>query len=109
METIKYKGYTGEYRLFDDGQGTANYFAGEIPSVRKYAQVLFEGETMEELTADFHAAVDDCISRGYVPTKEKFHRIAIPATLYEQLVTCAKMSGLSVSRYVSHALASMTL
>lgn len=108
METTKYKGYTGEYQLYDDGQGAATYFAGEIPSVRKYAQVLFEGETIEELTEDFHAAVDDCISRGYVP-KEKLHRIAIPATLYEQLATRAKMSGLSFSRYVSHALASMTL
>ena len=46
METIKYKGYTGEYQLYDDGQGAATYFAGEIPSVRKYAQVLFEGETI---------------------------------------------------------------
>lgn len=108
MNTISYKGYTGEFEQYFDGKDGASYFAGEIPSVNKFAKVLFEGETMDELTEDFHAAVEDCISQGYTPAI-KSHRISIPGVLYVQLADKARQRGISVSNYISQALASAVL
>lgn len=108
MEKIIYKGYVGEYKMYNDGNDSQSYYAGSIPSVSQYSKVLFEGETLEELTADFHAAVEDCIALGY-GLKEKTHRVSIPASLYTILSVKAKQSGESVSSYVSHALSSLVL
>lgn len=108
MNTISYKGYIGEYQQYTDGPDSSSYFAGEIPSVNRYAKVIFEGETMEELTEDFHAAVDDCIRLGYLPVA-KSHRVSIPDVLYAQLSMKARQSGISVSNYVSKTLASIVL
>ena len=108
MRTITYKGYTGEYQLYQDGKDSQSYYAGKISSVKQCGLVLFEGETMEELIADFHAAVEDCIGHGYLPI-EKSHRVSIPGSLYAQLTAKARQSGVSVSRYISHALASIVL
>lgn len=108
METLTYKGYVGEYELYNDGKDSGSYFAGEISGVKQYAKVLFEGETMEKLTDDFHAAVEDCIQHGYL-LKEKSHRVSIPAALYSQLSARAKQNGQSVSAYISSTLASLVL
>lgn len=108
MEKIIYKGYVGEYELYNDGNNSQSYYAGSIPSVSKYSKVLFEGETLEELTADFHAAVEDCIAMGY-GQKEKKHRVSIPASLYTILSVKAKQSGESVSSYINHALSALVL
>ena len=104
MDILRYKGYTGEYELHDDG--ICSYYAGSIPSVKHKALVLFEGENISELTDDFHAAVEDCIANGYIPL-EKSHRITIPAPLYAQLKARASQNGQSLSTFVSRALASL--
>lgn len=106
METLSYKGYIGEYELHGDGE-TA-YYAGTIPSVKHKALVVFEGETMDELISDFHAAVEDCIANNYFP-QAKSHRVTIPAPLYAQLKARAIQNGQSLSSFVSHALASALL
>lgn len=108
MNTLTYKGYTGEYELYTDGANATSYYAGSIPSVKHKSVVLFEGETISELTEDFHAAVEDCIANGYQPMP-KTHRVTIPATLYMQLKARASQQGQSLSNFVSHALASALL
>lgn len=107
MDILTYKGYTGEYELHTD-EANVSYYAGSIPSVKHKALVLFEGETISELTEDFHAAVEDCIANGYQP-KPKTHRVTIPATLYTQLKARANQNGQTLSNFVNHALASALL
>ena len=108
MNVLTYKGYTGEYELYNDGEGTATYYAGAIPAVSHKATVLFEGESIDELMEDFHAAVEDCIANGYKPKKQT-HRVTISPTLYIQLKARASQSGQSLTNFVNHALASALL
>lgn len=53
--TIQYKGYTGsiEYSKKD------NIFYGKVSGIRDL--VSYEGNTVDELTKDFHEAVDNYI------------------------------------------------
>lgn len=108
MNILTYKGYTGEYEMHCDGADAIPYYAGTIPDVKHKAVVIFEGETISELTEDFHAAVDDCIANGYKPL-QKNHRITISAALYSQLKERANKNGQSLTNYVNHVLASMVL
>lgn len=108
MNTLTYKGYTGEYELYNDGADSATYYAGSIPSVKHKAVVLFEGDTINELTEDFHSAVEECIANGYQP-QEKKHRITVSAVLYRQLKARANQNGQSISNFVNHTLASALL
>lgn len=108
MDIITYKGYTGEYELYSDGVDAATYYAGTIPAVSHKAKVLFEGETINELIEDFHAAVEDCIANGYKPIN-KTHRVTISPALYMQLKARASQSGQSLTNFVNHALATALL
>ena len=108
MMTLTYKGYIGEYELHNDGANATSYYAGSIPSVKHKAVVLFEGETISELTEDFHAAVEDCIANGYKP-RAKSHRVTIPENLYSQIKARASQNGQSLSKFVNNVLATALL
>lgn len=108
MKILTYKGYIGEYEQYNDGVDATPYYAGSIPSVKHKAVVLFEGETLSELTEDFHAAVEDCIANGYKP-RTKSHRVTIPENLYSLIKVRASQNGQSLSKYVNNVLATALL
>lgn len=69
MNTMTYKGYLGSVNYSDKDQ----VFFGKIEGIN--GLVNFEGESVKELTAAFHEAVDDylayCEDEGIEPDKEE--------------------------------------
>lgn len=67
IQSITYKGYTGsvEYNPED------KCLFGEVQDVP--ALILYEGQTLEELEADFRDAIDDylelCAEKHYTPER----------------------------------------
>ncbi len=59
---LEYKGYTGSVE-FSEADGI---FYGKVVGIR--ALVSYEGHTRQELTEDFHAAVDDYLSCAASPS-----------------------------------------
>ena len=69
MNTMTYKGYLGSVNYSDKDQ----VFFGKIEDIN--GLVNFEGESVKELTAAFHEAVDDylayCKDEGIEPIMKK--------------------------------------
>lgn len=53
--TMEYKGYLGSVEFSEEDA----LFYGKVLGIR--ALVSYEGNTAQELIADFHGAVDDCL------------------------------------------------
>jgi predicted HicB family RNase H-like nuclease len=68
MGFMKYKGYTGSVEYSEDD----NCLFGKVQGMTKYS-ITYEGSTIDELTEDFHGAVDDylqlCEEKGVAPRK----------------------------------------
>jgi predicted HicB family RNase H-like nuclease len=68
MDVLKYKGYSGtiEYSAED------NCLFGKVLGLREDC-ITYEGNTIDELKADFEGAIDNylgsCMSRGVEPRK----------------------------------------
>lgn len=64
---MKYKGYEAVVRYSDEDET----FVGEVINTRDY--LIFDGETVEEVTQSFYAVVDDyledCAREGRTPGK----------------------------------------
>ena len=63
---LEYKGYTGSVEFSPDDM----LFFGKVQGIKSL--ISYEGKDAEELTKDFHDAVDDCrgikIESSYVPS-----------------------------------------
>lgn len=69
---MKYKGYVGTVEYYEEEDGS--YYYGKVKGLSR-ATVTYEGDTLEELKADFETGVDDyinyCKERQIVPELPK--------------------------------------
>ena len=97
MNTMTYKGYLGSVNYSDKDQ----VFFGKIEGIN--GLVNFEGESVKELTAAFHEAVDDylayCEDEGIEPDKS----YTGPA-IHRQIAMLALQEGISINAFIKDAL-----
>ena len=104
MNTMTYKGYLGSVSYSDKDQ----VFYGKIEGIN--GLVNFEGESVKELTAAFHEAVDDylayCEDEGITPDKSYTGALNVRLTpsIHRQIAMLALQAGLSINAYIKEAL-----
>ena len=104
MNTMTYKGYIGSVNYSDKDQ----VFFGKIEGIN--GLVNFEGESVKELTAAFHEAVDDylafCQDEGIEPDKSYTGVLNVRLTpaIHRQIAMLALQAGLSINAYIKDAL-----
>ncbi|MGN0223514.1 MAG: type II toxin-antitoxin system HicB family antitoxin [Muribaculaceae bacterium] len=104
MNTLQYKDYIGSVE-FSEADGV---FFGKIEGIN--AVVTFEGESVQELTAAFHEAVDDylilCEEEGLEPHKSYSGAVNLRLTpdLHSRVATVAKQAGLSINAFIRRAI-----
>ena len=104
MNTMTYKGYLGSVNYSDKDQ----VFFGKIEGIN--GLVNFEGESVKELTAAFHEAVDDylayCEDEGIEPDKSYTGVLNVRLTpaIHRQIAMLALQAGLSINAYIKEAL-----
>ena len=104
MNTLQYKDYIGSVE-FSEADGV---FFGKIEGIN--AVVTFEGESVQELTAAFHEAVDDylilCEEEGLEPHKSYSGAVNLRLTpdLHSRVSTVAKQAGLSINAFIRRAI-----
>lgn len=104
MNTLSYKGYIGSVNFSEKD----NVFFGKIEGIN--GLVNFEGESVKELTAAFHEAVDDylayCENEGIQPHKSYSGTLNVRITpeIHSQVAILAKRTGLSINAFIKQAL-----
>ena len=104
MNTMTYKGYLGSVAYSEKDQ----VFFGKIEGIN--GLVNFEGESVKELTAAFHEAVDDylafCQDEGIEPDKSYTGVLNVRLTpaIHRQIAMLALQAGLSINAYIKEAL-----
>ena len=105
MDYLKYKGYTGcvEFNAED------NCLHGKVLGMTKDS-ITYEGETVNELKADFQNAVDSyiegCQELGIEPRKpyNGVLNIRIPSAIHEKVALLAIQQGVTVNALIRDAI-----
>ena len=101
MNQLHYKDYIGSV-FFSEEDGV---FHGKI--IGLHDSISFEGESVKELTEDFHNAVDEylefCADVGKQPEKSSFS-VRISPELYNIAVVYASQKGLPLNIFVETSL-----
>ena len=88
-------------------------FTGRVLAVRD--GISFHGETVAELTADFHAAIDhyleDCAKTGRAPDRPASGRLMlrVPPDVHRAALTAAEAAGKSLNQWATETLTQATL
>ena len=104
MNTLKYKGYIGSVSYSEPDK----VFFGEIEGINDL--VTYEGESVDELTASFHEAVEDylifCEEHHCKPEKSYFgaFNVRVAPSLHRDLANLAAEAGISLNAFVKRAL-----
>ena len=104
MNTLTYKGYIGSVNFSEKD----NVFFGKIEGIN--GLVNFEGESVKELTAAFHEAVDDylayCEEEGIEPLKSFSGslNVRISPERHSRIAVLAKQAGVSINAFIKQAL-----
>ena len=104
MNTMTYKGYIGSIAFSEKD----NIFYGKIEGINGMGN--FEGESVKELTAAFHEAVDDylvyCKEEGIEPEKQYtgILNVRLTPTLHRQIAQLAKHAGISINAFIKNTL-----
>ena len=104
MNTLKYKGYVGSVAYSEP----ALVFFGKIEGIDDL--VNYEGESVTELTAAFHEAVDDylayCEDHGLKPEKSYTgtFNVRISPMTHREIANLASEEGISINAFVKKAL-----
>jgi len=104
MNKMTYKGYTARIE-FDERD---NIFVGRVLGVK--AIIGFHGETVDELRADFEAAIDfmieDCKARGEMPKKPASGKLMLrlPPEVHAAALVAAQASGKSLNQWAAEVL-----
>ena len=104
--TIEYKGYVGSVEFTEED----GVFFGKVQGIRSV--ISYEGETAQELVADFHGAIDDylefCKAEGKEPERayKGSFNVRISPELHRQLSINAAAQQVSLNSYVEQALQS---
>lgn len=103
---MEYRGYIGKVEFDDE----AFVFHGELINTRDV--ITFQGESVRELTQNFHDSVDDylafCRERGEAPDKPFSGQFVtrISPELHRQLSVAAATSGKSLNAWITDQLQS---
>ncbi len=103
MNTMTYKGYIGSVNYSDKDQ----VFFGKIEGIN--GLVNFEGESVRELAAAFHEAVDDylayCEDEGIEPDKSYTGVLNVRLTpaIHRQIAMLALQEGISINAFIRNA------
>lgn len=104
MNTIKYKGFIGSVAFSEED----NVFFGKIEGINSL--VNFEGDSVKELVASFHEAVDDyiayCEEEGIQPHKSYSGtlNVRISPDTHSKIAFLASMEGISINAFIRQAL-----
>lgn len=104
MNTMTYKGYTARIE-FDDRD---NIFWGKVLGI--VDTITFEGETVAQLTDDFHNAIDfyleDCAKTGRSPEKPSSGRLMlrVPPEVHSAALVAAQSAGMSLNQWATDVL-----
>ncbi|MBQ7553761.1 MAG: type II toxin-antitoxin system HicB family antitoxin [Bacteroidaceae bacterium] len=104
MNTMTYKGYLGSVAYSDKDK----VFFGKIEGIN--GLVNFEGESVKELTAAFHEAVDDylayCETEGIEPEKSYTGVLNVRLTpaIHRQIAMLAIKAGVSINAFIKDTL-----
>lgn len=109
MGNLKYKGYIGSVDYSEED----NILFGKVLGMSKDA-ITYEGNTIEELKADFEAGVDHyletCKANGVKPKKAYSGSLNVrlsPET-HGQLASIAQKLGTSINSVIKSAIADFT-
>ena len=104
MNTLKYKGYIGSVSYSEPDK----VFYGKIEGID--GLVNYEGESVAELTASFHEAVDDylafCKDHNWKPQKSYSgsFNVRVSPDAHRQIANRAIEAGISINAFVKKAL-----
>ena len=104
MNSMTYKGYLAKIN-FD---GRDSIFWGKVLGIKD--SITFEGETVEQLTNDFHNAIDhylaDCKKEGYCPDKPYSGKLTlrVPPAIHGEIASAAAHAGKSLNKWVADTL-----
>ena len=103
---IEYKGYTGVFEFDTE----LELFSGFVVDLRD--QIYFEGESVEQLKASMHRAIDHylevCAARGEEPEKSysgKLH-VRLGTDLHRAVAVAAAARGESINSWLIHVASS---
>lgn len=105
---MTYRGYDGLIRYSEEDR----LFFGVVQGISD--KITFEGESVNELEADFHAAVDDylafCKKIGKEPDKvyRGSFNVRIPPALHKEACRQAGRQGISLNQFVEEAIRNQT-
>jgi predicted HicB family RNase H-like nuclease len=104
MNSMRYKGYLAQIH-FDERD---NIFWGKVIGIKE--NITFEGETVAQLTEDFHNAVDhycaDCKNEGRIPDKPYSGKLTLRISpgIHAEVAAAAVHAGKSLNKWVSDTL-----
>lgn len=104
MNTLRYKGYVGSVAYSEPDK----VLFGKLEGIDDL--VNYEGESVEELTAAFHEAVDDylifCEEHNCKPEKSYSgsFNVRIPPDTHRDIANMAAEAGISINAFVKKAL-----
>nr|WP_295772101.1 type II toxin-antitoxin system HicB family antitoxin [Rhodoferax sp.] len=106
MSSMTYKGYTARIE-FDEGDAI---FWGKVLGLPANTSITFEGETVAQLTQDFHHAVDfyiaDCAKAGKEALKPASGKLMLRVSpeVHSAALIAAQANGVSLNQWAAKAL-----
>ncbi|MDY0222671.1 MAG: type II toxin-antitoxin system HicB family antitoxin [Desulfobacterium sp.] len=104
MKTMTYKGYFAKTNF--DKQDSL--FWGKVLGIQE--SITFEGETVTQLTEDFHNAINrylaDCKKEGRTPAKPYSGKLTLQVSpdIHAEIATAAAHAGKSLNKWVADTL-----
>ena len=104
MNSMTYKGYFAKIN-FDERDGI---FWGKVVGIKD--SITFEGETVAQLTEDFHSAINhylaDCKQEGRTPDKPYSGKLTLRVSpgIHAEIAAAAAHAGKSLNKWVADTL-----
>ncbi len=104
MNSMTYKGYCAKIN-FDERDGI---FWGKVIGIKD--SITFEGETVAQLTEDFHSAINhylaDCKQDGRIPDKPYSGKVTlrVSPSIHAEIAAAAAHAGKSLNKWVADTL-----
>ena len=106
MSSMNHKGYTARIEFSE----TDGVFWGKVLGLPPSTSISFEGETVAQLTRDFHKAVDfyiaDCAKSGKEPLKPASGKLMLRVApeVHTAALIAAQASGVSLNQWAAGVL-----
>ena len=104
MNSMTYKGYFAKIN-FDERD---SIFWGKVIGIKD--SITFEGETVAQLTKDFHNAIDhylaDCKNENHLPAKPYSGKLTLRISpgIHAEIAAAAAHAGKSLNKWVADTL-----